>query len=135
RQPELDGASLNDLNVAWLVSTAAPPGEGWKELARRDDQILYAARAAKRSAFVEPDDALRQPLQIQRTAHSIEVGGRSYAPEVLIVSESWMPGWKAYLQRREVPVRRGRDGLMLVDVPTGDWYVTLLYEPDSYRVG
>jgi len=52
-----------------------------------------------------------------------------------VVSESWMPGWKAYLARRELPVLRRSDGLMQVDIPAGDWYVTLRYEPDPYRIG
>jgi len=136
RKPELDSANAAELNVRWLVSTTAPPADAWTEIARRDTQGLYEYRFKRRCAFVGPDDVLRQqPLKIQRTANSIEVGGRSYVPEVLTVSESWMPGWKAYMQRREVPVRRGDEGLMMIDVPPGDWYVTLRYEPDSSRTG
>jgi hypothetical protein len=135
RLPDLDRPELCDLNVAWLVSTGPPPRSYWRELARHDGRILYVNTLVRRSAFIGPEDVVRDPLKITRSANSIEVGSRSYAPEVLIVSESWMPGWKAYMQRREVPVRRGDDGLMQIDVPGGDWYVTLRYEPDAYRVG
>jgi hypothetical protein len=134
-RPEIDPANAADLNVRWLVSSAAPPDEAWKEIARHDGQVLYGNLHSKRSAFVGPGDVIRPELKIQRTGSSIEVGGRSYEPEVLVVSESWMPGWKAYMQRREVPVRRGHDALILIDIPAGDWYVTLRYEPDAYRTG
>ena len=46
-----------------------------------------------------------------------------------------MSGWKAYLQRHEIPVLKSEDSLLAVDVPAGDWYVTLRYEPDAYRTG
>jgi len=52
-----------------------------------------------------------------------------------VVSESWMPGWKAYMARQEAPVIQGPNSLLTVDVPAGDWYVTLRYEPDIYRTG
>ena len=53
----------------------------------------------------------------------------------LVVPETWMRGWKAYTQRRKVPVHPGPRSLLQVDVPAGDWYVTLRYEPAYYRTG
>ena len=46
-----------------------------------------------------------------------------------------MPGWKAYAQRQEVPVKSGPQALLSVEIPAGDWYVTFRYEPDYYRTG
>lgn len=128
--------ALEDLNVRWLVSTAAPPSPRWKEIARQDDRILYETLQPKRAAYVSPVEMDNgPPLKIKRAANSIEVAGRSYQPMTLVVSESWMPGWKAYAQRQPIPVRPGPHALLNVDIPAGDWYVTLRYEPDYYRTG
>jgi hypothetical protein len=128
--------TLEELNVRWLVSVAAPPHSGWKEMARHDGRVLYENPQARRAAYLlATDDQLGPPLKIQRTAHSIEVGGRTYQTGRLVVSESWMPGWKAYMARQEAPVLQGPNSFLTVDVPAGDWYVTLRYEPDVYRTG
>jgi hypothetical protein len=127
---------LDDLNVRWIVSASAPPSDRWKELARRGELVLFENPAAKPSAYLTAsDDNLGPPLRILRNANSIEVEGRTYQEGKLVVSESWMPGWKAYLARHELPVLRSSDGLMQVDIPAGDWYVTFRYEPGLYRLG
>jgi hypothetical protein len=128
---------LDDLNVRWIVTDRTPePGSPWKEIARHGTRLLLENPATKRSAFLQAsDDNLGPPLKILRTANSIEVEGRTYQPGKLVVSESWMPGWKAYMQRREVPVLSGEHALINVDIPAGDWYVVLRYEPDVFRIG
>ena len=127
---------LEDLNVRWLVSAAPPPNDRWKEIARRDGKILYEALQAKRSAFMSPPELdPGPPLKIKRRANSIEVAGRSFQPMTLVVSETWAAGWKAYSQRHAVEVRPGPRKLLNVDIPAGDWYVTLRYEPQYYRTG
>ena len=128
--------TLEELNVRWLVSTDAPPHPGWKELARHDGRILYENGQTRPSAYLlSTDDTLGPALRIHRTGHTIEVGGRTYQTGRLVVSESWMPGWKAYMARQEAPVIQGPHSFLTVDVPAGDWYVTLKYEPDVYRTG
>ncbi len=125
--------TLEDLNVRWLISTDAPPHPGWKELARQNGRVLYENRETRPAAYLLAADG--QPLKIVRTAHTIEVGGRTYQTGRLVISEAWMPGWKAYMARQEAPVIQGPNSFLTVDVPAGDWYVTLKYEPDVYRTG
>jgi hypothetical protein len=128
--------ALERLNVRWLVSNLSPPDDRWRKIAKHDGRILYEDRHVKRSAFILPAGGdPGPPLSIRRSANSIEVSGRSYQAEKLVLSESWMPGWKAYSQRHRVPVAVVFDALLGVDVPAGDWHVTFRYEPDLYRVG
>jgi hypothetical protein len=128
--------AIEELNVRWLVSKAPPPNKRWKEIARHEDRILYETTQPRRAAYVMPVEMDNGPsLKIKRAANSIEVAGRSYQPMTLVVSESWMPGWKAYSQRQPIPLRSGPNALLNVDIPAGDWYVTLRYEPDYYRTG
>jgi hypothetical protein len=128
---------LEALNVRWIVTDRPSAPEGpWKEIARNGSRRLLENPAAKRSAFLtDSGDNLGPPLKILRTANTIEVEGRTYQPGRLVVSESWMPGWKAYMQRREVPVLSGDHALLSVDIPAGDWYVVFRYEPDVSRIG
>lgn len=136
KRPSTDGEAM-DANALWLISSDPPPNPAWwKEIGRRDGRVLYRALGARRTAYLPaPEDGLQPPLKITKAANSIEIGGRTYEPAKLIVCESWMPGWKAYLQRREIPVTRGQDHFMAIDVPAGDWYVTLRYQPEDYRLG
>ena len=99
------------------------------------DRTLFERKSPWRSAYLEKNGNLDSPLKILRTANSIEVEGRTYEPGKLVVSESWMPGWKAYVARHEVPVQRVGISLLGVDIPAGDWYVTFRYEPDASRIG
>lgn len=128
--------ALPKLNVRWLVSTMAPPYEHWRRVVEHEGRVLYENPLAMRAAFVlPPDPRSAEPLSIRRKANSIEVSGRSYQPEKLVVSESWMPGWKAYAQRRRIKVQAFEGSLLSVDVPSGDWYITFRYDPNIYRIG
>jgi len=126
---------LDELNVRWIVTKQAPESLHWNEIARDGDRTLFERKSPRRSAYLLADGNLGSPLKILRTANSIEVEGRTYEPGKLVVSESWMPGWKAYLARREIPVQKGGNALLHVDIPAGDWYVTFRYEPDVHRIG
>lgn len=131
-----DDDALERMNVRWIVASGPAPSPRWKEVGRRDGRVLYENPDARRMAFMMPTEHTSPTeLQIKRTANSVEVEGRTYQAEKLVVAESWMPGWKAYLQRREVPIAKAYDSLLAVDVPAGDWYVILRYEPDAYRLG
>jgi hypothetical protein len=137
RNLETARTPLDDLNVRWVVTDRTPePSGSWREIGQSGSQRLLENLAVKRSAFLmSPEENPGPPLKILRTANSIEVEGRTYQPGKLVVSESWMPGWKAYMQRREVPVHSGESALINVDIPAGDWYVALRYEPDVSRIG
>jgi uncharacterized membrane protein YfhO len=59
---------------------------------------------------------------------------------LLLVSENWMPGWRAWLQnadgsREPLQVCRSNLTLLGLRVPAGDCSIELLYWPDSVRHG
>lgn len=56
-------------------------------------------------------------------------------PGLVVVSEGYDPGWRAYAGRTELPVRRA-DGLLLgVEAPAGQAEIELWYEPRRWRWG
>lgn len=56
-------------------------------------------------------------------------------PGLVVVSESYDPGWRAYHQGRELPVRRANGVLLAVEVPMGLVDVALVYEPRLWKWG
>ncbi|NOZ27251.1 MAG: YfhO family protein [Chloroflexi bacterium] len=78
-------------------------------------------------------------IRLERLApYRLLVRGRSDREGLLIVSENWMPGWRA-LRRDEgaqtLPVFRADLTFLGIPVPAGEWEVELIYRPDSVRLG
>jgi uncharacterized membrane protein YfhO len=56
-------------------------------------------------------------------------------PALLVLTDSWFPGWKAELDGEEVPVERVDYLIRGVSVPPGTHTVEFSYEPASWRAG
>ncbi len=54
---------------------------------------------------------------------------------VLVLSEVYYPGWRAWVDGGEVPVLRANYLFRAVELPAGEHRVRLLYDPWSFRVG
>jgi hypothetical protein len=57
------------------------------------------------------------------------------APGLVVVSESYDPGWHAFLGERELPVHRADALILGVEVPAGRQAIELRYEPPRWRQG
>jgi hypothetical protein len=57
------------------------------------------------------------------------------APGYVVLSDSWYPGWKAYVDGQEAEIERANVLFRAVYVPAGTHTVRLEYRPVSYRVG
>jgi len=56
-------------------------------------------------------------------------------PGLLVLMDSYYPGWKARIYETEVPIARANYGFRAVALPPGKHVVTFRYEPASFRVG
>lgn len=56
------------------------------------------------------------------------------APAVLVVNESWFPGWEATVNGRRTPVFRANYLLIGLALPAGDSDVALEFSPPYYRL-
>jgi uncharacterized membrane protein YfhO len=54
---------------------------------------------------------------------------------VLVLTDTWYPGWKAKVDGREVPVERVDYTLRGVPIGAGAHTVEFTYEPLSWRIG
>ncbi len=61
----------------------------------------------------------------------------TYSPtnSILLLTDPYYPGWKAYVDRKEVPILRANFAFRAVEVPAGTHIVTFIYSPDSFKIG
>lgn len=60
---------------------------------------------------------------------------KSKNENLLYVSETYFPGWKAYVDGNEVKIHRANYAFMSLVVPSGDHKISLRYEPSSTKKG
>lgn len=60
---------------------------------------------------------------------------RSPAPAILVVTQSFVKGWRAEVDGRAVPVRPADLAFLGIAVPPGEHVVRLRYDPLSFRIG
>lgn len=56
-------------------------------------------------------------------------------PGLLFISETFYPGWKAYIDDKETKIYRANYAFRAVSVPKGDHEVRFVYAPDSFFNG
>ena len=54
---------------------------------------------------------------------------------ILVLSDTYYPGWRAFVDGVERPILRANHVFRAVVVPTGAREVVFSYEPDSFRYG
>ncbi|TAK35194.1 MAG: hypothetical protein EPO21_06995 [Chloroflexota bacterium] len=57
------------------------------------------------------------------------------APGLLLLADSYYPGWHAYLDGREVPIHLANSAVRGVDLPAGAHLVSFRYDPFWLRIG
>ncbi len=115
--------ALNPRHEVWLDAEMAPGG-----------------RAPSSSASAEAPTW--QPAEVLRySPNEVEVRVMAEEPGVLVLADTWFPGWRAFLrpaaggEEREVPVWRANGAFRAVEVPAGEWVVRWRYSPNSVKVG
>jgi hypothetical protein len=143
------GAALRATGVRWAVLPAHLAEPGWiKRLAIAGEWSLWEVPGPRRLAEVVPAAAVKsgwRDLNSAPLTGSARVGGRGWnslegavtaqTDSVLLIRNSWYPGWKAYLNGRRAPVIRAGGVFMAIPVPEGRSQVWLTYCPASFRLG
>jgi hypothetical protein len=65
----------------------------------------------------------------------LDVHVRSPCQAYLVISDTWMPGWRAWLDGREVPIHVSDYLFRAVRVDAGDHEVRFRYQPRAYGIG
>ena len=120
----------------------------------RGEILLYENEQALPRAFLIPagqvrDEASRTGVprrQDVRPARIVEVAadrilvtGEALEDEILVLTDTWFPGWKAELDSgsgpRQVPMSRVFTAFRAVRLPPGAFSLTFQYRPDSFLWG
>ncbi len=98
-----------------------------------------------REAVLMPADPLGTTVQRQpftpadydaRDPDRVEVRVATQAPGLLVVADTWMPGWSATLDGRPVPILRGNHAQRVIALPNaGTHHVVMRYHPPGLAVG
>jgi hypothetical protein len=115
------------------------------------DQALWQMIAGRfdptRTVILEPDAAelvVRTGDDVPRPSaaeiqlyepHRLSIRVESPEGGFLVVTDSWYPGWRAYVDGVETPVVRGNYLFRAIPVSPGSHQVEMVYEPLSIRVG
>lgn len=96
--------------VAWFIGARLPP------------RPLPASHAAP-------------PLATRSQANRVTVRGPFRPGQLVLLADSWYPGWRAYQGRRRLAVLRADYALTAVQTATRGRTIRFVYFPQSYRVG
>jgi hypothetical protein len=78
----------------------------------------------------EPNGQFRGTATLKRYSDSeMEIRTQSASPSLLVISDTWYPGWRAWVNGREVPLMRADYALRGVALPAGSHDVRCAYRP------
>ncbi len=72
---------------------------------------------------------------IQYTPNKVTIEAQVSTPKFLVLSDSYYPGWKAYVDGRRAKIYRADYTLRAVHLKPGKHIVTFTYDPFSFKIG
>ena len=123
---------------AWTVHTIV----GADSDARAAETVFYPAVDIARAAVVVgqapavetcsgQDHVLEGTFELQRLSVGVEMACRG----MLVISDTWFPGWTATVDGRAEPIREVDGGIRAVVLEKGPHRVEMRYQPNSVRMG
>jgi hypothetical protein len=82
-----------------------------------------------------PEDTSAYARFLRDAPNDILIEADSQFPALLVLTDSYYPGWRARLYETPTPVLRANYAFRGVAVPAGKNLVTFTYDPASFRVG
>ncbi len=146
--PDLTKVAASEPRALYRSTTAMPRAfvVHHAEVVSDEDalrRVRDPAQPARRTAFLAEGAALPDPECRRGGAATIEQeGSNSLTVEtsaecegVLVLSDTWYPGWSATVDGATAPVLRANYALRAVRIPAGRHQVQFHYRPASFRWG
>ncbi len=89
--------------------------------------------SAKSGTFAPPVDASVKIVGYGPNTISLEANSSTMG--ILVLSEVYYPGWRAWLDEREVEVFRANFLFRAIELPAGTHRVRFAYDPTSFKIG
>jgi hypothetical protein len=124
---------------AWIVHDVRTVAEG-EALPLLTSGVVDPRRTAlvegSLPVVAQPDGTAQETAQVTRyEPEAVTIATKATAPGLLVVSEVYDPGWRAYLDGKQVDLLPTDHVLRGVPIPAGEHTVELHYEPLSLRLG
>ncbi|HEV2108621.1 MAG TPA: YfhO family protein, partial [Thermomicrobiales bacterium] len=124
---------------AWIVHDARSVGRGDAlpiltsgEIDPRQTALVEGSL----QSIAPPFDPAADDARVTRyEADAIDIGTRTDAPGLLVVSEVYSSGWKAYVDGEKVEILPTNHALRGIPIPAGQHAVALRYQPASLQAG
>ncbi len=125
---------------AFLVSNyrLAPDEEFVNLLSGGAERLRREAIVASQTILLPPQNNINseESVSFLRDApDEIIIETNAKQPGLLVLMDSYYPGWRAWVYEIETPIVRANYGFRGVEIPAGKQVVKMRYEPASYRVG
>jgi hypothetical protein len=137
--PTPDSYLMDELSVRYLMTRRYVTGTGKWRLARNTDAPIYenAGRSAakSRSYILSPLRGYEPVSFIRDDPDVITLQADSADGGWLVLTDSYYPGWRAWIDGKPAPIDRFSDALRSVDVPAGQHTIEMRYQPSTFRVG
>ncbi|UCC67828.1 MAG: YfhO family protein [Armatimonadota bacterium] len=134
--PEPDSPLLDRLGVKYLM-TRRSVGDGWT-LATDVEAPIYENLEAYPRAYVVAEDGGKHPAaaRFERDEPDrVVLTAQADSPGALVLTDSYYPGWRAWVDGKPVPIELADDAFRAVGLPPGEHTVEMRYDPASFRVG
>ncbi|MCC7368588.1 MAG: YfhO family protein [Chloroflexi bacterium] len=118
------------------------------DLAEASTRLSDPAHNPRTAAILAPSETVRPPAaspaagstvgqaHIERDdPERVAISVSTAAPSILVLSDSWFPGWRATVDGQDVPIERANILFRAVQVPAGQHTVEFIYQPRSVQVG
>ena len=66
---------------------------------------------------------------------AVTITATTDVPGLLVLTDTWFPGWRARVDDRDVPIMRADHAFRAVSLPAGQHRVEFAYQPTSLRIG
>ena len=127
---------LNNLGVKYILDrvenqTVAPAS--LTKIYDSDGWIVYENKDAVPRAVLESRTGI---VHIDSyTPNRVDLTVSTNAPDTLVLSDTYYPGWIARIDGKKTEVRRANHTMRAVVIPAGSHEVMFSYEPQSVRLG
>lgn len=124
---------------AWIVHEARQVAEGEALPLMTDGSLAPQQVAVLESASPElappTDPAADNVVVTHFEPDRIELSATTDAPGLIVLSEMYDPGWRAFLDGEELDIHVANHALSAVPLPAGEHEIELRYDPVSLRAG
>ena len=121
-----------------IVTTVNNEKNGWEILDRLSKESFDPFRSVilDRPLSIPPQDHFQAQAQIvSYKNNTVVIQSRLNGPGILILADSFYPGWRAYVDGQETEIMRANFLFRAVLLPAGEHLVVFRYQPRSFAIG